>query len=65
MTIKGEARRDIPQGDEDGSHRTTGTWPGERSTSAMTYMALKSALDGNVLDWLEPVGDVRHRNTDL
>lgn len=33
-------------------------WHGATATTAMTHIAIAEALDGKVVDWLEPVSDV-------
>jgi quercetin dioxygenase-like cupin family protein len=36
-------------------------WHGATPTTAMTHIAIQEALNGNVADWLEKVGDQQYR----
>ncbi|MFO0953722.1 MAG: cupin domain-containing protein [Isosphaeraceae bacterium] len=36
-------------------------WHGATPTTAMTHIAIQEALDGKVVDWLEPVSDAQYR----
>jgi len=35
-------------------------WHGATPTTAMTHIALQEALDGKVIDWMEPVSDAQY-----
>ena len=36
-------------------------WHGAAPTTAMTHIAIAEALDGKVVDWMEPVSDAQYR----
>lgn len=36
-------------------------WHGATPTTAMTHLAIAEALDGKVVDWMEPVTDEQYR----
>ena len=36
-------------------------WHGATTTTAMTHIAIQEALDGKVVDWLEPVSDEQYQ----
>jgi quercetin dioxygenase-like cupin family protein len=36
-------------------------WHGATATTAMTHIAIQEALDGKVVDWLEPVTDEQYQ----
>jgi quercetin dioxygenase-like cupin family protein len=35
-------------------------WHGATATTAMTHVAIQEALDGKVVDWMEPVSDAQY-----
>ena len=36
-------------------------WHGAGQTTSVTHIAIQEALDGKVVDWLEPVSDAQYR----
>ena len=38
-------------------------WHGAAPTTAMTHIAIQEALNGKVVDWLEPVSDEQYEGT--
>lgn len=60
VQAEGEPRRDLAPGDVVWTPPGVRHWHGATATTAMTHIALQGEVDGEVVDWQEPVSDAEY-----
>jgi len=58
----GEPKREIRAGDVIWTPPGVKHWHGATATTAVTHTAIQEALDGKVVEWMEPVSDDQYRS---
>ena len=58
----GEPKREIRAGDVIWTPPGVKHWHGATATTAVTHTAIQEALDGKVVEWMEPVSDEQYRS---
>ena len=58
----GAAKREIRVGDVIWTPPGVKHWHGATVTTAVTHIAIQEALDGKVVEWMEPVSDEQYRS---
>ncbi|MCB9793637.1 MAG: cupin domain-containing protein [Alphaproteobacteria bacterium] len=60
VQVEGEPRQDLRPGDVVWTPPGQRHWHGATDSAAMTHIALQGEVDGEVVDWQEPVPEARY-----